>query len=311
MPITNYPQGVSSFGLPLMGGGDLSVVTTGNVFFVNSATGRNSAKDGSGQGTTPTQPFATINYAISQCTASNGDVIYVMPGHAETIAAGATLACNIAGVRVIGLGYRNTRPSITFNGTDSVIAISAASFGLKNLRLLAGIDEVVKAISVTAAFVTIDAVDVVEVSAKQFIQFLLTSALATDLEILNCIHHQATASASNSLWIRLIGADRARIENNRILITTTNSASSSVIESDTTAPVDILILNNWIVQLGGTGTIPISLVASTSGYVGYNNVASAKTAIAGSIALASCYGDQNFASHVVNKNGLLEPGVDS
>src|SRR5262249_19101068 len=160
--------------------------------------------------------------------------------------------------------FRNTRPIITFNGTDSIIEVNAASCGLKNVILQAGIDEVVKAISVKAAFFTIDAVDVVEVTSKQFIQFCLTNASATDLIIKNCIHHQSTASASNALWIQLVGADRAKIVGNNIQITTTNSASSSVIESDTTAPVNILILGNNIVQLGGASVVPITLVASTS-----------------------------------------------
>ncbi len=281
--------------------------TTGQIFFVNSVTGTNTANGGAN----PDAPLASIAYALTLCTASKGDRIIVMPGHVETIAAGGTLACSVAGVSILGLGNRFNRPVISFAGTDSVIAISAANVVLKNLILNAAVDEVVKAISVTAAGVTIEAVNVQEVAAKQFIQFLLTSAAATDLEILNCTHHQSTASASNALWIQLIGADRAKIINNRIFITTTNNAGSSVIESDTTAPVNILIKDNVIVQLGGTSTIPINLVAGTSGFAVGNTVASQKTAIAGSIALASCYGANNYASHVVNKNGLLEPVVDA
>ncbi len=310
MPITNYPQGLSSFGVPLIGGGGDAVVTTGNVFFVNSAIGSDSPQDQSGQGTTPTQPFDTISYAIGRCTANNGDVIYVAPGHAEAIASGATLAVNVAGIQIIGLGNRNTRPKITFNGTNSVIAVSAANCSLRNMILQAGIDEVVKAISITAAFCELDRIDVVEVSAKQFIQFVLTSALATDLVIQNCIHHQSTAQAANSLWIQLVAADRALIRNNIFMLTTTSSAVSNVICS-TTAAVNIKILDNVIVQLGGTATIPINLVTATSGYVARNLVASAKTAIAGSIALASCYGALNYAGHVVNTQGILDPVVDA
>jgi hypothetical protein len=281
--------------------------TTGARFFVHSGTGT----DGAGYGQNPDSPFASISYALTKCTDSKNDVIYAMPGHAESIAAGATLACSVIGVTILGLGNGSNRPSISFAGTDSVIAVSAASVLIKNVRLLAGIDEVVKAISVTAAFCTLDAVDVSETTSKQFIQFCLTSAAATDLVIQNCVHHQSTASASNAIWIQLIGADRAKILNNKIFITTTSNAASNVIESDTTAPVNILLADNIIVQLGGTATIPIKLVAGTSGFAVRNTVASQKTAIAGSIALASCYGANNYAGHVVNTNGLLEPVVDA
>ncbi len=284
-----------------------SGLTTGQRFYVDSVTGT----DAAGYGSNPDTPCASIAYALGLCTASKGDVIYAMPGHIETIAAAGTLALSKIGVSVIGLGIGSNRPTISFAGTDSVIAVSAAAVLIKNVVLKAAIDEVVKAISVTAAFCTIQAVDVVETTSKQFIQFLLTSALATDLVIRDCVHHQSTASASNSLWIQLIGADRAKIVNNRIFITTTNSASSSVIESDTTAPVNILIKDNIIVQLGGTATIPVKLVAGTSGFVEGNHVASAKTAIAGSIACASCYACNNYAGHVVNTSGLLEPVVDA
>ena len=281
--------------------------TTGEVFFVSSGTGSNVT----GAGRNSDTPFATIAYALTQCTASKGDRIYCLPGHAETIAAAASIACSVAGVSIIGLGNGSNRPTITFNGTDSVITISAANVTLRNVILAAGVDEVVKAISVTAAFATIDAVDINEVAAKQFIQFCLTNASADDLTIQNCVHQQATAPAANSLWIQLVGADRARIIGNQFFITTTNSASSSIIESDTTAPVGILIQRNVIVQLGGASVVPVNLVASTSGLVCDNRVASPKTAIAGSIALANCYGAENYAAHTVNKNGLLEPVVDA
>lgn len=281
--------------------------TTGELFFVCSVTG----SDVAGNGKNPDAPLASINFAFTQCVAAKGDRIYAMPGHVETIAAAGTLAANISGVSVIGIGNKFNRPVISYAGTDSVLAVSQPNITFKNILLNAAIDEIVKALSVTAAGLLLDGVDVQEVAAKQFIQKVLTSTAATDLTIQNCIDHQSTASATNALWIQLVGADRFKIVNNRIFITTTNSASSSVIESDTTAPVNGLLKDNIIVQLGGTATVPINMVAGTTGFACGNRVASQKTAIAGSIALASMYGADNYASHVVNKNGLLEPVVDA
>ena len=312
MPLTNFPAGVTSFGLPVIGGGPLSVTTTGLVFFVDSVTGNDAPyNSSSGQGTNPSQPFKTLSIAMTQTRASKGDVIYLMPGHAELIPAAATLNFFKAGVQVIGLGIGSNRPSITYAGTDSLLLFSAASTALRNVRLLCSVDEVVTALSVTAANVTIDTVDVVETAAKQFIQKVLTTAAAVDLTITNCTDHQSTAPAANSAWIKLVGADRANIIGNRIFITTTNSASSSVILSVTTAPVNILIQDNVIVQLGGASVIPINLMTGTSGYAASNKVASPKTTIAGSIALASCYGANNLASHTVNTDGILEPVADA
>ena len=65
MSLTRFPRGVSSFGIPVIGAGP--IVTTGTVFFVDdSGSNDNSGLD-------PEQPFATLAYAESRCTASVGD----------------------------------------------------------------------------------------------------------------------------------------------------------------------------------------------------------------------------------------------
>ena len=51
----------------------------GDVYYVDST--HASASDGAGFGRNPDSPFATLDYAVGQCTASKGDLIVVMPGH--------------------------------------------------------------------------------------------------------------------------------------------------------------------------------------------------------------------------------------
>jgi len=79
----------------------------GNVFFVHSGTGT----DGAGYGQNPDAPTATLDYAIGLCTASKGDVIYVLPGHAESFAATEGFDADMAGIKIIGLGWGNNRPT--------------------------------------------------------------------------------------------------------------------------------------------------------------------------------------------------------
>ena len=69
-------------------------VGTSNIFFVNSVTGTDTA----GYGQNPDAPFKSINFAVTQCTANQGDRIYVMPLHVETIAGAAGCAVSVAGV---------------------------------------------------------------------------------------------------------------------------------------------------------------------------------------------------------------------
>ena len=96
MNITNFPNGISSFGVPVIGSGATIPFTTGTYRFVDSSTGVNLSDN-----RTKTRPYATIDYAIGQCTASAGDVIIVFPGHTETITAAAGIALDVAGVSIV------------------------------------------------------------------------------------------------------------------------------------------------------------------------------------------------------------------
>lgn len=88
--------------------------------------------------------FATIDAAISACTASAGDVIYVLPGHTEAVTA-TSIACDIAGVSIIGLGSGSLKPTLTFAATDSTINVTAANCKFQNLRIEAAVGQVVTA----------------------------------------------------------------------------------------------------------------------------------------------------------------------
>lgn len=87
---------------------------------------------------------ATIDAAIGLCTANAGDTIYVLPGHTEAVTV-SSIAFDVAGVQIIGLGVGANKPTLTFGATDSRINVTAANGRFKNLRLTAGIGDVVTA----------------------------------------------------------------------------------------------------------------------------------------------------------------------
>lgn len=112
-------------------GGMFSVVnneiTTGSIFWVDSNTGT----DGAGYGRNPDAPVATIDYAIGLCTANKGDVIFVMPQHAETVTTAIT--ADVAGISIIGLGHGRNIPTITGNAAIDALTVTAADVTIKNL----------------------------------------------------------------------------------------------------------------------------------------------------------------------------------
>jgi hypothetical protein len=125
MTLTNFPNGITSFGVPQIGSGIIPV-TNGNYYFVCNRTNANGS-DGN-EGTSPEMPFATLDTAINNCTANNGDVIIILPGHAESIASATALLFDIAGVTIIGLGVGSARPTFTFTTANTAkIPVSAAN----------------------------------------------------------------------------------------------------------------------------------------------------------------------------------------
>jgi hypothetical protein len=146
---SNYPngftQGITIRGLPI------KQVHPGEVFWVNNssvpakgAVGGSDGNDGSYR-----RPLSTIDGAIGKCTADRGDIIIVMPGHAETVAAASGITLDVAGVAIIGLGSGAKRPTLTFSATDSTVVISAANCSVSNIIFEAGIADVVTALSLT------------------------------------------------------------------------------------------------------------------------------------------------------------------
>lgn len=282
-------------------------VTPGNIFFVNSVTGVDTA----GHGTSPDDPFATLAFAISQCTAAKHDRIYLMPGHAESLSAAAAIACTISGVDIIGVGHGGLRPTFTWTTTDATWTVSGANVRIRNIRCTCSADEVVSMFAVSAANVTFDAVDYVETATKQALQFMLTTAAADYLTIKNCRHYQITAAATAQVWIQLVGVDHPRIVDNTFLFVAFAS-TSSVLISMSTACVYVEIARNNIMWIGATITIVISSVTGSTGMVCNNNIASGTSvATAAVITMDTGFMFDNKWADTAQVSGLLAPVVDT
>lgn len=116
----------------------------GEIFFVHH-TGTNAV----GGGQNPDAPVATVDYAIGLCTAGRGDVIVVLPGHAETTTG---IAADVSGVTIVGLGEGRLKPALTATTASSdLLSVSAANVTLRNLRLVGAASGVTALVNVAAA----------------------------------------------------------------------------------------------------------------------------------------------------------------
>jgi hypothetical protein len=306
---SDFQTGARVMGMPILGAGGLIPQTFGKYIFVDSNTGVNG-----NSGETFSEAMATIDAAIGRCTANTGDVIIVAEGHSESISGAAAIAADVAGVKIVGLGVGNSRPLITLHTTATTIAISAANVMFRNIRIATDVDAVVKVFNITAAGATLDAVDFVETAACAALQFVLTTVAADDLTIQNCSWVQSqTAATALMKWIELVGADRAKIRNNYANLKgfATSNPANGVIVGSGTASLDVEIMWNRMIILNSTGNIAVSMLANSTGFVGYNSAGSSKTAQAGTFALANCYGAENYATNAVNTNGTIDPAADT
>jgi len=73
MALTNFPNGIASLGVPVIGGAPVPISSTGKVFFVDYTLG----SDGN-PGTDPTFPLKTVDQAYSLCVSNRYDVIVLM-----------------------------------------------------------------------------------------------------------------------------------------------------------------------------------------------------------------------------------------
>lgn len=161
------------------------VVSFGNIWFVSSGTGSDTANNGK----SVSQPFATLDAADTAATASNNDVIYVLPGHSETLTAAAQTSLSKAGVTVIGLGVGRNRP--IFNYTTSAAAsfdVSGANYTLINLVFNpTGVSAVTAAVNVTSADVSfLDCEMQISTGTNACVLGILTAATATRLRVERC-----------------------------------------------------------------------------------------------------------------------------
>jgi len=263
--MSNFNHGVKSFGVPVLPGIGGNVYT-GNVYFVSSTSTTRSDSPSAG---TKDAPFASIDYAVGRCTASNGDVIIAMPGHIETVAVNDGLAIDVAGITFIGVGNGSLRPTINVTVTTADVEISAANTTMCNFLITGGVDVITGVINIAAADCTLLNIETRDVTG-QATDFIVTTAAANRLTISGWIHNGATAAGADTA-LSIVGGDGIVVEDFSIF----GNFAVAAIENVTTAMTNATIgggrKQNYIQNgLDSTTPVAITLVSTSTGHVGPN-----------------------------------------
>lgn len=265
MSVTNFPNGVSSFGLPVIPGSQVPP-TMGQYWFVDSGAG-NDTNDG----LSINSEKATIGAAISASNAAvgnnDGTVVLVDAGHAESVNKAAYLTISQSGLYFIGMGTGASRPTFTWNTTTAAqIIISGNNITFDNFVFdFTGIDAVVAAFSITGSdCVFVNCTFLTNSATAGVVKGILTSSTATRFRVENCLFYgaQTNSGTTTTAFIDYEGGADILIKNNYF----TGKTVNGILNTNTV--LRGLIDNNRFLLYTGTQAI---VVSSTSTMYVTNN----------------------------------------
>jgi hypothetical protein len=265
MALSNFPSGFTH-GIMIRG---VPLIQThpGKVFWVdNSTTGLlPGVKSGSnGNEGSFNAPFSTVAYAVTQCRANKGDIVFVKPGHAETIT--ASTAWGLAGCAVVGLGQGTARPTFTFSATASKITLTANNQILHNLLFISSIDAVVNVLNVTGTDCVLSQLEYREDTQVQCTDCIIANA-ANRLVINGFVYRAFDTTAGTVAGIALIATDSVDISDLDVI----GLWSAGFIDCRTTASTNLRVYNVKQYRSLGTGEILVKdTITGSTGMIGPN-----------------------------------------
>lgn len=272
--LSNYAQGFAG-GLTIRGL-SLNIAHPGKVFWVSDsglAAFPNRKTPSDGNKGTFMDPFATIDYAVGQCTANRGDVIMVMPGHTETLTTAAGIALDVAGVQVLGIGDYSDKPTIVLDAAAATVVVSAANVRLSNLNLVAGFADVVAAVDVTAVGATLEGLvfsdNAVDENFLTPIKATGADNTADGLKVIGCRWTSVDAASLEFIELANIVVD-AIVDGN--VVVNEGTASPLILGATGAALQRGQVTNNFISHKMTANELLVNLDTAGTGIIAHNRV---------------------------------------
>jgi hypothetical protein len=287
--------------------------TTGNIYFVDS--GSSTGGTSAGFGSSPDAPFTTIDSAINQTTANNGDIIYVMAGHSETLTGASAITCDVAGVSIIGMGRGSDRPTLLLDAGASVsIVVSAANVYWENVVFSAGHADITVAIDVSAANASFENCEWKEnTTAENFLTSIRTSAVANACDGLSVTNSVATTVDTASVNFITVREDiDLLVMNDNFIELGVNNSNAVIGVASGKDVTSCRILRNYVYRLNTAGDLLIdSDTSDNSGIIAHNRIGHADTASEVLIDADGVRQFDNLGTATNTASGYILPAIDS
>lgn len=291
-----------------------AIPTLGKDIYVDSVTGSDDS-----DGLTPDRAVATLDAAFhsTRVVADKGYQIFVLPLHAETVT--GTIAHDVAGVSVYGLGRGGQRPAFLMDAGTATYAITADDAKVSNLIMNSGHSDSTTCFDVqTATDAWIDRIQFTNNASNENWLTCIKSGTTGDnecdgLKVTNCKWMQVDAGSLE--FIEILGnLDHLWVTDNHIQHEGTGVGSLIV----DTAGDDLqyaYIARNFVRSKDTGGVVGILTTDSTSStgimadnLVGHLDVADEVLATAENSGL---YAFNNLMTAVITDSGFIQPVVDS
>jgi len=278
-PASNYPGGFNNVTIR---GVPITQSHPGQVYWVSNATPTLPGQVGGSDGNPGTfnAPFGTLEYAISSCTANRGDIIFIKPGHAETISSATALAFDVAGVAIVGLGAGTKRPTFTLGtAATTTIAVSADNISILNCRFIGNFLSITSAFTVAAAaYFTIDNCSFTDTSAILGFLSAVKTTVSTNsdfLQVSNCFIKSDATTKSVAPIVVLNTMTGLTLTDNYVVQTVAQNNVSPYLSHAALVMTAALITGNKIYSVNtdsATGAFLVTTSATTGSGIIQNNV---------------------------------------
>lgn len=287
------------------------IANIGNVFYVNSAHAATSDQPKSnrgvaGRGRSPDFPFATLDYAVGQCTAANGDTIFVAAGHSETLVAAAGVDADVSGITIHGVGNGTNKPLFTMGTlTTATFRINAANVTVRGLQFVNNIDSLVKFVNVNADYATIEDCDFLTSSTKEALSFVNIATTKDYTTVRRCTFVQPTDPAgtnggADTGAIYLVDSEHVTVEDCYF----SGNFETACIHNRTTGAAELWVRRCWGIS-NLSDAVPFVLVSTATGgadrcsIINPNEAATTEATLSGTFPAAFF----NFQSYFGNDGG--------
>lgn len=297
--------------------------TTGRIFIVakSGIVNESEIKAMYGNGYPDGTPiiYQTLALASAACLAGRGDVVFVAPGHTETISSATAITLSVSGITVIGLGTGTFRPTFTLDTANTAtINVTANSITIANCIFVANFLAIASLFTLTTAKdFTVRNCEFRDTSAVlNFLSIVTTAATsnaADGLTVDSCKAFLLATSGVVNLLSALGTNDRVRISNNYFASLTTNAGAVIPIAAGKIL-TNFMLLNNLFNLQNATGTATGFIIttngSTNTGFIdGNKDHALPTTPLFCTASSGFVYG-ANLHSDQADLQGYLVPAAD-